>query len=164
MHDIPLGNNVPLAQNDHFGGANNGCDNDDDNNSNNNENQNHDENNHIQVSDDDEGSTKSYDFNYGNKPKDNHKNNHYSEDEEDDDDITADPEDVDQDENGIDQSEELRGRKRRRNRRSTHQPLPGAIGKLGPYWDQISFHICPILGAMMVTEQAGVGMMKNILK
>jgi len=61
--EIISANNIPLAQNEHFGGVNNNDndDNDNDNKDNDNENQNHDGNNHNQVSEDNGGSTASYD-------------------------------------------------------------------------------------------------------
>ena len=45
-----------------------------------------------------------------------------------------------------------------------HQALPSANNGEGlnwPYWDQVSSLICPILGTMVVAEQAGVQMMKK---
>ena len=115
MNNIPLANNVSLAQNDHFRGANNEDNDDGDTNGNNNENQNNHRNDPNQVSDVDEGSVESYDdFNYGNKPENNNANNHYSDDEEDDGDNSAIPENVDQDTNDIDQLEDLTGQVRRK--------------------------------------------------
>ena len=46
-------NNIPLGQNEHFGGANNDDNDDNENNNIDNENQDHGRNNHHQVSDDD---------------------------------------------------------------------------------------------------------------
>ena len=147
-----LANNVPLAQNDHFGGANNG-NNDDGINGNNNKNQNNNKDNPNQVSDNDDGSMESYDdFNYSNVPEDNNENNHYSEDEEDDDNNIDEPEDDDQDTNDIDQPEKLTGPDRKRNRRSSHHSLPGGNGELRFYCREVNSHICPILGAMVVAK------------
>ena len=164
MNNIPLTNNVLLAQNDHFGGANNGDD-DDDINGNNNENQNNNEDDHNQVPDNDEGSMESYDdFKYNNVPEDNSENNHYSEGEEDIDDDSAVLEDNHQDTNDIDQHEEFTGQDRRRSRHSMYQSLlsPNGRNELnGSHWNQLNYHICSILGAMLVAEQAGVRMMKE---
>ena len=71
------------------------------------------------------------------------------------------PEDDDQDTNNIDQPEELTDQDRRRGRRSSHRSLPGGNGRLGPYWNEMNSHIRPILGAILVAEQAGVQMMKE---
>ena len=92
------------------------------------------------------------DYNYNNAPEDSNKNNHYSEDEEDDDNNLDEPKVDDQDRNDIDQPEGLTGQKRRRNRRSSHHALPGQNDRLGPFWDSVDAHICPILGAMVVAE------------
>ena len=104
------------------------------------------------------------DFNYNNVPEDNSENNHYSEGEEGINDVSAVLEDDSQDTNDIDQHEELTGRDRNRSRRSMHQSLPSANSRNeldGPHWNQLNSHICPILGAMVVTEQAEVQMMKE---
>ena len=159
MNNISLANNVPLAQNDHFVGANNG---------NNNENQNNNEDDPNQVSDNDEGSKESYDgFDYGNVPKNDNENNYYLKDEEDDDNNIAEPEDDDQDTNDINQPEEDTGRARRRNRRSVHQSLPGINGREelnGSHLSVVNSPICLILGAMVVADQAGVRMTKEYFK
>ena len=104
-----------------------------------------------------QGSAESYDdFKYGNEFKNNHEDNYYPED---DDDNIAEPEDNDQHTNDINQPEELTGWEIRRNRCSIHQSILGANGKEeldGPHWRIMNTHICPILGAMVVAEQAGV--------
>ena len=151
--EIISANNIPLAQNEHFGGANN--------NDNNNENQNLDGNNHNQVSEDCGGSTESYDDynNSDDESEDKHEDNYYLEDEEYDDANIGEPEDDDQDTNDIDQPEELTGQARRRNRRSIHRSIPGAnsVEELNrPHWRTVNAHICPILGAMVAAEQAEV--------
>ena len=96
--------------------------------------------------------------------KDNHEDNHYQEDEEHEDDNVDEPGNDGQNENDINQLEDDTGPVRRRNRRSMHQSLPRGNNrdKLdGPYWDQVNSHICPILGVMVVAEQAGVQIMKE---
>ena len=48
-----------------------------------------------------------------------------------------------------------------------HQSLPSANGRDeldGPRWKLLNSHICPILGAMVVAEQAGVRMMKEYVE
>ena len=166
VNNVPLANNISLAQNEHFGGANNNDGNDDDNNDNDNKNQNHDKNNHNQVSEDDGGSTESYDDynNSDDESEDNHEDNHYPEDEEDDDDNIAEPEDDDQDTNDIDQLEDVTGQVRKRNRRSMRCSLPSANSRddlNGSHWRVLNSHICPILGVIVVAEQTGVQMMKE---
>ena len=112
--NIPLANNIPLAQNEHFGGANDK--------ENNNENPNHDRNNHNPVSKDGGGDSESYDDynNSGDKSENNHETNNYPEDEVDNDDNIAESEDDDQDTNDVDQPKEVTGQVKRRNRHSIH--------------------------------------------
>ena len=161
MKNIPLANNVPPGQDEHFGGPNNGND-DDGIIVNNGKSQNINENKPNLVSENDDGSMEIYDdHDYDNAPEDNNKNNHYSEDEEDDDNNLDEPEDDDQDTNDIDQSDGLTGRERQRNKHSSHHSLPGGNGKLGPCWRTAIAHLCPILGATVTAEQAGVQMMKE---
>ena len=81
VNNIPLANNVPPGQDDHFEGPNNG-NNDDDINGNNDKNQNINENEPNQVSENDDGSMETYDdCEYDNALEVNNENNHYSEDE-----------------------------------------------------------------------------------
>ena len=45
-----------------------------------------------------------------------------------------------------------------------HQSVPSANGRDaldGDYWNRIASHICHVVGAMVVAEQAGVRMMKE---
>ena len=160
--NIPLANHIQLAQNEHFGGANNNDDDDDDNNNNNdNENQYHGRNNHNQVSEDNTVGNESYnDYdNYDGDSEDNHEDDRYPEDEEHEDDNVDEPRDNGQDANDIDQLEDDTGPVRRRNRRCIHQSLPSTNGRdelEGPHWRVLNSHICPILGAIIVAEQAGV--------
>ena len=45
-----------------------------------------------------------------------------------------------------------------------YQSLPSANGRNeldGSHWNQLNSHICPILGAMVIAEQAGVRMMEE---
>ena len=176
--NTPLSNNIPLGQNEHFGGVDNI---DNDNNENNdidNKNQNHGENNHNQISDDDSAGNASYDNDdfYDGIPKDNHQHahdppeggDHNPEYKEHENNNVDEPGNDGQDANDIKQVEEDDdvGR-RRRSRQSITHSLPGANKKDtldGDYCNRLASHICPLVGVMAMAKQAEVQMMKEYFK
>ena len=172
-NNILLVNNIPLGQNEYFGGADNIDNDNDENNDIDNKNQNHDGNNNNQISDGDVISNASYDDDgYDGIPKGNHQHDHdppeggdhNPEYEEHEDDNVDEPGGNGRDANDIKQGEEDTGAARRRSRRSMHRSLPGANNEDAlnrDYWNRMASHICPVIGAMVVAEQAGVRMMKE---